>query len=348
MEFKVRTLTPLWTGGVDGKVDRIHETSIIGSLRWWFEVFVRGLGGMVKDPTNDERSGFDREKYEKSKAENERIRLCDAGICDVSHIFGATGWRRRFRMVIADGTQPDSSSLQISANRTKPGTKKIPTWWFPDNPRSGSLTIRVQSLVQDFPAEVIGGLLQFLADWAAIGAKTQMGFGVIEPVSGRTKTRPLYDRLLTTAGERQYPSLPSLQNIFLARIQLENATKESTFDLKCDLRQLFAGQQNTRLRHFIMGTVKGGRLAAKVKISRPYSKGLIRVWGWVPEKAEAYNESWSRESVVAAIYDHLRAKYTIQIWREMNSPRDSVRPDNEDVKWFLQSLMALGGEDDAV
>lgn len=348
MEFEVRTLTPLWTGGVGGKVDRIHETSIIGSLRWWFEVFVRGLGGMVNDPTNDERSGFDREKYEKSKAEDERIRLRDAGICDVSHIFGATGWRRRFRMVIADETQPDSSSRWISANRINPGTKKKPTWCFPDKPRSGSLTIQVQSLAQDFPAEVIGGLLQFLADWAAIGAKTQMGFGVIEPVSDRIGARPLYDRLLATAGERKYPSLPSLRNIFLALIQMENATEESTFDLKCDLRQLFAGQQNTRLRHFMMGTVKGGRLAAKVKMSRPYGKGLIRVWGWVQEEAEAYNESWSRESVVAAIYDHLRAKYTMQIWREMNSPRDSDRPYNEDVKWFLRSLLFLGGEDDAV
>ena len=40
MEFKLRTLTPLWTGGVDQKPDRLHETRLMGSLRWWFEVFV--------------------------------------------------------------------------------------------------------------------------------------------------------------------------------------------------------------------------------------------------------------------------------------------------------------------
>lgn len=45
MEIKIKTLTPIWTGGFEpGKMDRIHETGIIGSLRWWYEAIVRGLG----------------------------------------------------------------------------------------------------------------------------------------------------------------------------------------------------------------------------------------------------------------------------------------------------------------
>ena len=33
--LELTTLTPIWTGGVEtGKMDRIHETGIIGSLRW--------------------------------------------------------------------------------------------------------------------------------------------------------------------------------------------------------------------------------------------------------------------------------------------------------------------------
>jgi CRISPR-associated protein Cmr1 len=42
LSITLKTLTPLWTGGADGKVDRIHETGIIGSLRWWYEAIVRG------------------------------------------------------------------------------------------------------------------------------------------------------------------------------------------------------------------------------------------------------------------------------------------------------------------
>jgi len=44
----IRTLTLLWTGGVDQTCDRLHETGLIGSLRWWYEAIVRGQGA---DPT---------------------------------------------------------------------------------------------------------------------------------------------------------------------------------------------------------------------------------------------------------------------------------------------------------
>jgi CRISPR-associated protein Cmr1 len=263
MNMELKTLTPLWTGGVEkGKMDRIHETGIIGSLRWWFELFVRGLGGLVNDPTTDKRGGFDPEKYKKSTASDRRARLHDAGLCDASQVFGATGWRRRFRLLIQDSTSPDTSCGQnIRANRSYTDTRgnsRTPTWYFPGSPQSGSFTIQIQSTAQDFPQKVIDGLLQFMADWAAIGARAQMGFGVIEPVNGRLDTQLLYEWLIATAGNHQYPRLPSLQNIFLARIQLQNASDRDTFNLKYDLRQLFPGQQNRGLRHFIMGTVKGG------------------------------------------------------------------------------------------
>jgi len=56
MEIKLRTLTPLWTGGVEGTCDRVHETGIIGSLRWWYEAIVRGLEGFVGDSASDDMS----------------------------------------------------------------------------------------------------------------------------------------------------------------------------------------------------------------------------------------------------------------------------------------------------
>ncbi|MCK4615147.1 MAG: type III-B CRISPR module RAMP protein Cmr1 [Thermoplasmata archaeon] len=45
MKVKIRTLTPIWTGGVEGKCERLHETGIIGCLHWWYEAIVRGLDG---------------------------------------------------------------------------------------------------------------------------------------------------------------------------------------------------------------------------------------------------------------------------------------------------------------
>jgi len=339
MDIKIRTLTPLWTGGVDRTCDRLHETGIIGSLRWWFETIVRGLGGTDCDPSQHTCI------YDPEKANN--------GLCDVCQVFGATGWRRRFRLTIVDHTHQDTSSPEkIAANRPiNPQTNRPPTWWLPDHPRSGNLSIKVQSQDSDFPPDVIAGLIQFIADWAALGARAQMGFGVIELQNGRIDTQPLFDWRVPVAGNRTYTELPSLRNIFLARISPKNGgnfSEEDTFNLKYDIRQLFSGQQNRDLRHFIMGTVKGERIAAKVKMSRPYDNGrLIRVWGWIPEEANVYQGSWDRDKLVSEIHQHLYTNYTLQVWREMNSSRDTVKPNNDDAQMFLRSLLGLEEENNA-
>jgi CRISPR type III-B/RAMP module RAMP protein Cmr1 len=36
------------------KKETIKETGIIGSLRWWYDALVRGMGGYACDPTSDE------------------------------------------------------------------------------------------------------------------------------------------------------------------------------------------------------------------------------------------------------------------------------------------------------
>ena len=85
MTVTLKTLTPLWTGGADGTSDRLHATGIIGSLRWWYEAVVRGLGGYACDPTTDDRCPSEDEKH-----------------CTACELFGCTGWARKFRLHIVD------------------------------------------------------------------------------------------------------------------------------------------------------------------------------------------------------------------------------------------------------
>ncbi|QZZ20744.1 type III-B CRISPR module RAMP protein Cmr1 [Leptothermofonsia sichuanensis E412] len=116
MDITIKTLTPLWTGGVDGKVDRIHETALLGSLRWWMEALVRGMGGKVCDPTE-----------QKCSVKN--------GLCEVCKIFGAEGQKRRFRLEVLEiGISDAIIKHPITANRTYTanGQQKTPTWYFPD------------------------------------------------------------------------------------------------------------------------------------------------------------------------------------------------------------------------
>lgn len=81
LTIQLRTLTPLWTGGVDQTCDRLHETGLIGSLRWWYEALVRGLGGYACDPTDDDRCPDKKGKH-----------------CAACELFGCTGWARKFRL----------------------------------------------------------------------------------------------------------------------------------------------------------------------------------------------------------------------------------------------------------
>jgi CRISPR-associated protein Cmr1 len=83
LTIRLKTLTPLWTGGVDQQCDRLHETGLLGSLRWWYEALVRGLGGSACDPTD-----------------NSPCR--DDGHCAACELFGCTGWSRRFRLRVLD------------------------------------------------------------------------------------------------------------------------------------------------------------------------------------------------------------------------------------------------------
>jgi len=85
-----RTLTPLWTGGVDQTCDRLHETGLIGSLRWWYEAMVRGLGGYACDPTSEDRC-----EYAPRKPDPPEKQLCAA-----CYLFGCTGWGRKFRLQV--------------------------------------------------------------------------------------------------------------------------------------------------------------------------------------------------------------------------------------------------------
>lgn len=336
--LELRILTPLWTGGARGKVDRIHETGLLGSMRWWYEAMVRGLGGEVCEEAN---CSF-----------NEEERWQDGGLCHVCQVFGATGWRRRFRLSVVE---KDISDARIqrrvrAVNRTykdDKGKDRTPTWYFdgptnpgnPNTPKEGVFKIQAQSMDYGFSSAVVYGLIQFMSDWAELGAKGQLGFGVVEQVGGSINARPLYERLLAASGKRTYLQLPSLKNIFLARIELKGAGEVDTFNLKYDLRRLFANDE--ALRHFIMGTDKGKKMAAKIKISRPYGNGLMRVWGWVPEEADVYSNQWDRDKVAGAIFNHLREHYTVQVWREMGSSRDTVMPNNNDVKEFLRSLLGI-------
>lgn len=319
----LRTLTPIWTGNANRAMDRIHETSILGSLRWWYEALVRGAGGWACDPTAEARCSFDIQSYKQARQHipahinvegQERYLLRKAGLCDVCQIFGATSWRRRVQLQIEGQrfSRPipgNDQSAQVRITRERPDPNNPEKMlakqlvWLVPNGASGDVTLTLWG-----DGSTIGELVQLLqvvVPRAAIGPRTQTGYGVVEFADSSDTALKELDSLrsldsIRRLGELGNPgmpnplsdtsNLPSSDRMFFARLQIDsrrdNSDIKEMLHTKVDLRNQFRGAAETARRHRIMGTVHDGRQGAKINVSRSYGPEgawLMRIWGWAPQ-----------------------------------------------------------------
>lgn len=92
--WRFRARTDIWTGDVDRKGEWLVPMGLLGSIRWWFEVLVRGLGGFACDP---------RPKPEGNACPpDKRSPFAKGHHCVVCELFGCTGWARKFRFDVLD------------------------------------------------------------------------------------------------------------------------------------------------------------------------------------------------------------------------------------------------------
>jgi len=178
LSFELETKTPLWAGGVGASCDRLHETGIMGSLRWWYEALVRGLGGYACDPSNSkERCRL----TGKEKREEIKSKLCPA-----CYLFGAGGWKRLFNLrVEGEVNTPIHFRTELPTNRYRLNQifggegKTIDD----KNVAFGDLNIKA-AFRRDKDSNKFGrvqftALINFIARYGGIGAKLQHGFGQV-------------------------------------------------------------------------------------------------------------------------------------------------------------------------
>ncbi|MFP4395922.1 MAG: type III-B CRISPR module RAMP protein Cmr1, partial [Anaerolineales bacterium] len=205
MEITLKTLTPLWTGGVDGEMDRVHETGIIGSLRWWYEALVRGLGGWACDPTADRQRCPDQE--------GQRCTACE--------LFGCTGWQRRFRLTVEDHTERLWSPPPNALNVRPPGRRR--GWYLPPG-HVGELTIHIQG--DQATCSLLASLFLFLEQWGAIGAKPQLGYGVFRLQNREELAARAQDWAWKLMGDDESdPTRPDLRRFGFFRFRFSPSTK---------------------------------------------------------------------------------------------------------------------------
>jgi CRISPR-associated protein Cmr1 len=135
--WRLQAHTDIWTGDHAGKPDRLITTGLLGSIRWWCEVIVRGLGGSGCDPSNTQARCPDRQGRR----------------CVVCELFGCTSWARKFRFDVLDANGR-AQQQQITRGNTfqlvfTPCRPVCPEEWV-----------------------LIDATIRLIVDYAAIGGKT--------------------------------------------------------------------------------------------------------------------------------------------------------------------------------
>jgi len=340
MEVRLRTVTPLWTGGVDSTMDRIHETGILGSLRWWYEVLVRGLGGSACDPTEHkcELSGERLKRYEKARKEGKPWweALDAVGVCDACKVFGTTGWRRRFRLEVEDETRPIWEPAELMLNVRPPGRNR---GWFLPPGRMGTVTLKLNG-----DAEVLSRLatlLLLLEKWGSLGTKSQLGYGVFQ-IENREEVKARGDgwKWETMGNGKPNGNLPELRQLGFFRFRFsvshsawwtkvgglsrvasevqpvvrEYATVPVAPVLKNEWR-FSRWKEGRNLEKEIFGALQPERKRSRVAVSWAYrtAKSVWEVRGWVWLASQKWADSvWDILSEAATWKAVLRVKGTLE------------------------------------
>jgi CRISPR-associated protein Cmr1 len=164
---QIEPLTPLWTGDAERKCSTLRETGIIGSLRWWYEALVRGLGGTACDPTNSECEG----KHH----------------CNACELFGCTGWARKFKLEVKiDDEAKNICEIKIGT-REKRKVKDKDKFEYKYLLRETKGIMPKSAFLKFFPLREISedewnllkNTLYIISNYGALGASTSQGNGVI-------------------------------------------------------------------------------------------------------------------------------------------------------------------------
>jgi len=190
---KLNALTPIWTGDADRKCNDLKESGIIGSLRWWYEVLLRGLGFNACDPTNESlRCKLDQKKFYEAINSGKSVldALNDQNICQACQLFGCSGWARKFRLEINHFDNQNYAPFLIA----KPPNSKKPYFLGyydksgKDYKKNGGLLGKyklkffvesIGEIKEESIIDILKMLILLSSHWG-LGSGTQKGFGIVE------------------------------------------------------------------------------------------------------------------------------------------------------------------------
>ena len=370
-KVKIKTLTPIWTGDAWRESNELKLTGIIGSLRWWFEALVRGMGYKACDVQSNPCSV--------EIGEPDDILNIHKKICPACFLFGTTGWRSRISIKIEKD------------NLSKPYEGKIVfkigngRGWHYESGLMGEATLKAKidefifkdgTKLTEIVSAVLKILLYLIQEYGMLGAKTSTGYGVVKfkvddndiSVSGNDWDNfNTYLRLFDDKFKGNINYLPNLKDMFFVKFRVN----DSIANLINNMRSLMTAQNgiiegaiekwkdknwvisspvvrkeirksiknkfnnNNNLRHFLMGKVKGNNSTfSAIQVSHVYNNnGLeFRIWGWLPD-------IYPIKGKVSDILNLLKGIFNNPTWNKLNGNIQN------NICWDGSTLELINGSD---
>ncbi len=287
-------------------------TGLLGSIRFWGEAIVRGLGLWACDPTTSDSC-----RYQTSLAD----------ICLVCQVFGCNGFSAAFKIEI---TQSDAET-QLVAIKRNTADRRHNGWRIPTQPQK-PFTIRItprqsQSIDPEYTLTTLKVILKLIEKFGAIGAKASQGCGIIS-----TDIRLNDDTITNWNNRTQKKSqpnksndqLPSIAHLTSLRSQI-SALPEAFLKTQINgnpnwqvasqafriwLRNQFRTGNNAQAkRHEIMGTV-GGKNASK-RSDIWVSQGYLAASGIWEVRIVAWNQNHAYKGDIQKSFESLKQLNTL-------------------------------------
>ena len=199
-----QTLTPLWTGDAWGENTQIRPSSIMGSLRFWFEVICYFAGITEKENYKDGKLNDDlnEKEFKKSVLENgttfESVNkiLTRLGISLPSIVFGCTGWKgllrikrieeiedycfgNRLNLPFGIAVKKDFSEIKELNNFRELDRDNYSGWFFPIPYFFGKFEI-IFEIEEKIIKPLFYPLLTFIEKYGFLGGKWNIGYGRVK------------------------------------------------------------------------------------------------------------------------------------------------------------------------
>lgn len=220
LKITFKTLTPVFTGDEQAACDRLRETGLLGSLRFWGRALARGLGHKVWGDSNGGEQEF--------KSIDDLKNLDPATL-----LFGCTGWKKMFQMNIQ---APYDNKIRQSGRPHVPATRH--GWYLSPGlllPWTKDVQIqhhfrKIPQGYEAFEKEAYGFLAlvwQMIDRFGAVGAHQGWGYGLIKLPGFLEMVLPLPDH-----AQPPVAGLPDLADFVFAEYEFKDQTDIGLINLE--------------------------------------------------------------------------------------------------------------------